>query len=131
MEIYMYRQYRQDDLDFLLEDLAEEDFFSSSFSIRRQSLRSRIFSVSSGSATVTSSARWDRPGSCSIREYSIGLRKSEPWYLPDQTFGSFRFPIPGSASPTWSGLPTGNYYLEITVGNSNPYCVLLGDITVT
>ncbi len=109
----------------------ESDSFTSSFRIRTRLPRSRIFPVTSGSVTVSSFARWDRPAACPIREYYIELRKSEPWYRPDQSFGSVRFPVSRTASFIWRGLPSGNYYLEIWVANSNSNCVLLGDISVT
>lgn len=96
----MYQQFDTEDLYFLADDFADTDEFTASFGIRTRPPRSRLFPVTSGSITISGSARWDQPSACPVREYHIELRKSELWYRPDGSFGSVRFPVSRSASFT-------------------------------
>lgn len=127
----MYQTFETDTLKFAFDEFDDVDEFVSTFRIRTRLPSSRLFPVTRGAVTVSSSARWDRPASCPVRDYHIQLHKSESWYRPNRSFGSARFPISRAANFTWNNLPSGNYYLEIWVGNTNPNCILLGDITVT
>lgn len=119
---------RRDVLDF--DDGYDFDDFSAAFRIRQRLPQSRIFPVTSGTASVTSSARWDRPAACPIRQYTITLWRNVDWWF-DENLGTKTFVIPGTTTATWTGLPSGNYYLEIYVGSTNPDCILLGNVTVT
>jgi hypothetical protein len=113
------------------DDLGAGDEFTGSFRIRTRLPQTRVFPVTSGSVSVTSSPRWDRPSACPVRSYRMTLWRKTAFFLPDENEGSRTFPIPGTATDTWTGLAPDSYYLEINVGNSNPSCILLGDITVT
>jgi hypothetical protein len=116
-------------IDRELGSLNENASFASSFKITTRLPESRKFTVSTGTVSVTSSAGWDRPSACPIRQYQIRLWKSGRVY--DDDLGAFTFAIGGSATATWTNLSPGEYYLEITVNNGNPSCFLLGNITVT
>jgi len=102
-----------------------------SFDITNRLPESRKFSVTSGNVIVESSARWDNPAACpASSSYQIRLWE-EIDYWPDTSHGSNSYPVPGTATHTWSSLPSGTYYLEIDWGNTNPNCRILGDINVT
>lgn len=103
--------------------------FSSTVSLRHNLLYSRKFEASAGTVTVTCDASWDRGfAHCpSPREYSIKLIQSG-WF--DSNQGSKVFPIGRSHSESWSGLENGTYYLEISVNDHNPHCILMGSINV-
>jgi hypothetical protein len=118
-----------DVLEDLLDDRYDVDAFSASFRIRQRLPKSRIFPVTSGTINVTSSARWDRPSACQVRQYTITPHRVG--WVWDDDFEPKTFVIPGTTNRTWSGLPQGDYYLEIFVGSSNPECILLGNVTVT
>lgn len=100
------------------------------FDITTRLPESRKFSVSSGSVTVKSSARWRRPASCpSSANYTIRLW--EDVWGPDTGYGGKSYPVPGTDTKTWSNLPNGTYYLEIDWGNTKPSCRIDGNLDVT
>ena len=122
--------YRYDEIDALIDELDDVDEFKSTFRIKSRLPSTRIFPVTSGTVTVTVSARWDRPSACPIRNYTIRLWRNVDWWF-DDNHGAKTFPAPGSHTAKWTGLPSGDYYLEIDTGSTNPNCVLSGDIEVT
>ena len=110
----------------------EEEQFLARFQIRQRLPMSRLFPVSSGSVTVRSTAGWDRPAQCAQRAstYSITLWRQVDWWW-DENHGTKTFPTRGTATATWSGLPSGTYYVELYVGNSDTNCILVGELDIT
>lgn len=126
----MYSYDSADFADELLDDLDDIDEFKSTFRIKTRLASSRHFAVTSGTVTVTASTRWNLPCVCPIRSYIVRLWRNVDWWF-DEDKGARTFSIPGPSTATWSGLSSGDYYLEIDVGSTNTTCVLSGDIEVT
>jgi len=124
--------YRYDEIDALIDDLDDVDEFKAPFRIKTRLPSTRIFPVTGGKVTVTTrSTRWDRPSACPIRSFTVRLWRNVDWWF-DDNHGARTFPVvAGSHTETWTGLPAGDYYLEIDVGSTNPNCVLSGEIEVT
>lgn len=105
--------------------------FSSTISIRHAFLKSRNFSVSGGTVSVTINASWDRgPAHCSGTDFQVTLKKEVDFWF-DDNFGTRNFPVGSRHTETWSDLPSGTYYLEITRSDGDiGHCILQGSIDV-
>lgn len=105
--------------------------FSSTISINHRYLKSRNFSVSGGTVSVTISATWDRgPAHCSGTEFQVTLRKDDLVF--DDDLGTRNFPVGSRHTETWSDLSSGTYYLEISRNDPEiGHCILQGSIDVT
>lgn len=101
------------------------------FDITTRLPKSRKFSVHSGSVRVESTTTWRRPASCpESSTYTITLWRSR-WAWRDANHGRKTYPVPGTATHTWSKLSGGTYYLEIYWPNTNPHCRIDGHLNVT
>jgi hypothetical protein len=108
---------------------ASSNGFSGQFEITARLPKSRSFSVPHDFVEVTSYAYWIGPGEwCRRGEYYMVLNE-ERWY-GDREIGSRLFLQGRSETKAWTGLSRGTYYLEIWVPNTNPNCLLHGDIEV-
>lgn len=117
-------------IDELMDELDELDEFTASFRIKQRLPSTRIFPVSSGTVSVTSTARWNWPARCPVKTYQMTLWRNVDWWFDDNK-GTRTFTVGTTGTQSWSGLESGDYYLEIYVPSGNPDCVLLGNITVT
>lgn len=112
--------------------------FSSTVKIGAAFLKSREFEVSQGGLVVTTDTYWDAPDDwpgtfapeCGRDEYDITLYRSNAFGPFDKTVATCESRNGELVSRNFTNLPTGTYYLEITTGNTNPGCVLKGDIHV-
>ncbi|CAM1371236.1 conserved hypothetical protein [Tenacibaculum litoreum] len=103
--------------------------FNSTISIRHRYLKSREFQVSNGSVTLTSNAQWDRgAGNCGSGNYWVVLH--EKGIIYDSSYDEKTFSVTRSNTANWSSLPDGTYYITFHVPNTNPHCVLQGDVSV-
>jgi hypothetical protein len=94
-------------------------------------LKTRLFDIPDrGAVTVTCDGHMDRPAPCRVPTYSIELE--EKGLLFDSSHGEKAYPANGSKhSESWHDLPSGRYYLIISISNTDPNCHLIGTITVT
>lgn len=103
--------------------------FRGNFDITARLPKSRSFYVPHDFVEVTSDAYWIGPDEwCRRGEYYMVLNE-ERWY-GDREVGSRLFLQGRSETKAWTDLSSGSYYLEIWVPNTNPNCLLHGDIEV-
>ena len=108
---------------------ASSSGFRGQFDIMARLPKSRSFNVPGDFVAVTSDAYWIGPsGWCRRGDYYMVLHQ-EYWY-GDRDVGSRLFLEGRPETKAWTGLSSGTYYLEIWVPNTNPNCVLHGDIEV-
>ena len=103
--------------------------FTSTINLTRV-LKTRIFDVPDrGGLTVTCDGHMDRPAACRAPTYSIELEKKGIFF--DSSYGEKAYPANGSNhSESWHDLPSGRYYLIVSVDNTDPNCRLVGTIKV-
>jgi hypothetical protein len=90
------------------------------------------FSVpNQGVVTVAAHAYWDRPAACKEPKYKIELvKKIGPRTSTSQ--GVRTYPTSGMThTETWSGLSAGTYFFYVSSIGDNPYCTLLGSMSVS
>lgn len=111
------------------QELSKQSSFDSTISIKHRYLKSRIFSVTSGTVSVTIDAHW--VANCAdISHLNVSLTRDINWGI-DREQGTKQFKIGQSDTHSWSDLPEGNYYLTFFfAANTNPHCELSGTINV-
>ena len=114
--------------------IMRREIFSSTMEICHRLLKSRTFSVSDGCLTAIADAHWEGPGvgasqeSCGASTYPMTL--TEEGLIFDSERESCEFRVDRSDIRTWTGVPSGDYYLTIWPNNTNPHCCLIGTIQV-
>ncbi|WP_346882214.1 hypothetical protein [uncultured Algibacter sp.] len=110
--------------------LSEQSSFNSTISIKHRYLKSRVFSATGGTVAVTIDSNWVPEGCSDLSHLNVYLTQEINWGIDDQK-GTKLFRIGTSDTQTWSGLPSGNYYLTFFfANNTNPHCELQGTIHV-
>jgi hypothetical protein len=106
--------------------------WSGTFEIKMRLPSSRIFSVTRGTVMVEASATWSGIRTIPLpSDFTITLWRDVDWGR-DENKGSATFPTNGTTTSfTWSNLSNADYYLEIYVGNTDPYYTLNGNLSVT
>ncbi|OEK08225.1 hypothetical protein A8C32_01815 [Flavivirga aquatica] len=111
-------------------NLSKQSSFDSTISIKHRYLKSRVFSVTDGTVAVTIDSNWI-PEDCSKHTHlNVTLTQDIDWEV-DSEKATKKFKIGTADTQTWSGLPSGNYYLTFFfINNTNPHCELRGTVKV-
>jgi outer membrane protein OmpA-like peptidoglycan-associated protein len=115
--------------------LASESF-DSTLHICRRLLNSRNFHVAHGRVEVDIDADWldasgggpASAGSCPMTEFHVSLE--QVGMILNSEIGTQDVPTGKTKTLTWTGLDSGEYFLNIWTNNDNPECCLDGKVSV-